>query len=162
MIHFTSDLHLGHHNIIKYCNRPFSNAQDMDEAIIENINKSVAPKDELYILGDFCLGNHDTIRRYRKRIRCKRIHLVKGNHDKQIPRYLFLTIRDLAKVKVDNQNIILCHYAMRVWEHSHHGSWHLFGHSHGTLKGSGKSFDVGVDTNNFFPYSFEDVKERMQ
>ncbi len=40
------------------------------------------------------------------------------------------------------------HYAQRVWEHSHHGSWHVYGHSHGSLPDDikSKSIDVGVDT----------------
>jgi hypothetical protein len=31
------------------------------------------------------------------------------------------------------QPIVLCHYAMRVWNRSHHGAWHLYGHSRGNL-----------------------------
>ena len=31
------------------------------------------------------------------------------------------------------QDIVLCHYAMRVWQKSHYGAWMLYGHSHGTL-----------------------------
>ena len=31
------------------------------------------------------------------------------------------------------QLVVLCHYAMRVWDRSHYGSWHLYGHSHGNL-----------------------------
>ena len=50
---------------------------------------------------------------------------------------------------------------MRVWNKSHYGSWELYGHSHGTLEPIGKQLDVGVDTNNFYPYSFEDIKKRL-
>ncbi len=38
---FTSDFHLGHRNIIRYCDRPFHSTDEMDEAIIENLNSRV-------------------------------------------------------------------------------------------------------------------------
>jgi calcineurin-like phosphoesterase family protein len=47
---------------------------------------------------------------------------------------------------------------MRVWDQSHHGSWHLYGHSHGKLPDLGLSTDVGVDGHNFQPWSFEEVR----
>jgi calcineurin-like phosphoesterase family protein len=59
------------------------------------------------------------------------------------------------------QVIVLCHYSMQVWDRSNQGSWHLFGHSHGTLKGIGLSFDVGVDCTEFTPLSLEEVALRM-
>jgi len=51
---------------------------------------------------------------------------------------------------------------MRTWPKSHYNTWQLFGHSHGKLKGIGKQLDVGVDTNNFYPYTFEQLKEKMK
>lgn len=52
MIFFTSDLHLGHENCIRLCNRPFSSIEEMDETLIENWNHKVTGKDTVYILGD--------------------------------------------------------------------------------------------------------------
>jgi len=53
---------------------------------------------------------------------------------------------------------------MRTWNASHHGVWHLYGHSHGTLSDDEKalSIDVGVDCHNFYPISYEEVKELMK
>jgi calcineurin-like phosphoesterase family protein len=59
------------------------------------------------------------------------------------------------------QVIVLCHYSMQAWELSNHGSWHLFGHTHGRLKGIGMSFDVGVDCTDFVPLSLDQVVEKM-
>lgn len=64
---------------------------------------------------------------------------------------------------VNGQNITLCHYCMRVWSKSHFGAYCLHGRSHGTLPDdpNSLSMDVGVDANNFFPVSFNQIKEKM-
>ena len=55
MIYVTADLHLGHENIIKHCNRPFSSAEVMDAVLITNWNRMVKPEDDIFILGDFTM-----------------------------------------------------------------------------------------------------------
>ncbi len=86
MIWFTSDTHFGHNNIIGYTNRPFVTAQQMEEVLIHNINSLVAEKDELYHLGDFWFHSNgkkweNEVNRILARIKCKKVHLVCGNHD---------------------------------------------------------------------------------
>jgi len=54
-IFFTSDHHFGHTNIIKFCNRPFANVDEMNEELIRRWNEKIAPGDEVYHLGDFAL-----------------------------------------------------------------------------------------------------------
>jgi hypothetical protein len=56
---FTADFHLGHRNILRYCNRPFQSTGEMDEAILGNLNSRVGQSDVLYFLGDFCMGGPD-------------------------------------------------------------------------------------------------------
>jgi hypothetical protein len=50
---------------------------------------------------------------------------------------------------------------MRVWERSQHNSWQLYGHSHGLLSPDGKRGDIGVDNNQFYPLSFEQLNMLM-
>ena len=80
---FWSDLHLGHENIIRYANRPFANAAEMDERLHANWRETVSANDTLVVVGDVAmrdaLGEH-TWRRIRQ-ARGKRKLLVMGNHD---------------------------------------------------------------------------------
>jgi calcineurin-like phosphoesterase family protein len=81
MVYITSDLHLNHTNIIKYNDRPFADVNAMNNILISNINNTVKPTDELYILGDFCFGDRLRANTFLNQIRCKNIYLIKGNHD---------------------------------------------------------------------------------
>lgn len=172
--YFTSDTHFGHGNIIKYSNRPFASVEAMNDTIIDNINKRVGPNDRLFHLGDFAFRGEDPSV-YRARIRCKNIVLILGNHDPQSRSgtpdqafaSLFESVHQLTRIRVpyngQTQHIVLCHYAMRVWDRSHHGAWHLYGHSHASLPDDphALSFDVGVDAQHYRPLSVHEVGEIM-
>ena len=69
-IWFTADFHLGHQNIIRYCNRPFPTVSEMDDEILVRMNACVAEADTLFFLGDFCRGTGKEALAYRRRIRC--------------------------------------------------------------------------------------------
>jgi calcineurin-like phosphoesterase family protein len=51
---------------------------------------------------------------------------------------------------------------MRTWARSHYNSWQLYGHSHGKLEPIGKQWDIGVDNNNYYPVSFDQITEIMK
>lgn len=169
-VYFTADTHLGHANIIRYCHRPFESVEAMDAALIDRINATVKADDWLYHLGDFSFRGGDPAA-YRAKIRCRNMVLILGNHDPCFadgtprPEFasLFKAVHPMLKVKVQFEGharlIVLCHYAMRVWDRSHHGTWHLYGHSHGTLPDDphALSWDVGVDANEFTPLSVEQI-----
>jgi len=175
---FTSDTHFCHANILRYCNRPQlkdgdlgpdgnwisreianSRRKEMDEFLIEKWNSVVKKGDTVYHMGDFAFAN---IIDYMNRLN-GHILFTLGNHDKQLKQEL--PVRDLPYkrvITINNRKIVLSHFAMRVWDNSHFNSWHLYGHSHGTLTTSGKSFDVGVDAQNYTPISFEEVEAKMK
>jgi len=82
---FTSDLHLGHDNIIKYCNRPFATGDEMNKKIIYNWNQRVKSDDVVYHLGDFCFrggreGGTNKAKYWEEKLNGKIIH-ISGNHD---------------------------------------------------------------------------------
>lgn len=162
MIFFVGCTHFGHQNIIKYCNRPFSSVQEMDDIIINNWNSKVQPKDLVYHLGDFSFPSPI---HYLPKLNGN-IILILGNHDKHIGNLAnsnkILSIHDLLFLKMYKPGIMLCHYSLRVWHKSHFNSWHLYSHSHGMLPPQGKSWDVGVDNNNFFPLSIDEIADIMK
>jgi len=161
MIWFTADEHYGHTNIIKYCNRPFSSIEEMDKTIIDNFNAKVKSGDAVYHLGDFTLKEYERAKEYMHKLNGCHFFII-GSHDKWIVEGGECRGTYLKEIKENGKVIVLCHYAMRVWPKSHYGSWHLYGHSHGKLLSYGLSYDVGVDNNNFFPVSFDEIKEKMK
>lgn len=181
---FTGDTHFGHHNIMKYCNRPFDNVTEMNKKLIENVNQYVKPNDCLIHLGDWSFNKSGyTPSVFRNQINVKNIIFIIGNHDPKnkrgVPKNEFTSIftecHFMLERKIFNQSIVFLHYAMLVWNKSHYGSWHLYGHSHGSLRDNPNSlsFDVGVDSiakylnkktllpENYRPISFDEIKHIM-
>jgi len=159
---FTSDHHFFHRNILKYCKRPFNSIQEMNEQFIQNHNKVVQPSDNVYFVGDFSLTKDiEKLQYIFNRLNGSKF-IVWGNHDHRpaLKKLSWVWTDTLKEIKVDGQAITLCHYAMRIWNKSHHGAWMLYGHSHGTLPElkSSKSTDVGVDRHNYTPIEFEQLK----
>jgi len=140
----------------------------MDNVLIDNINRTVGENDILWHLGDwaFCRGSQyfTKCKYYRDKIICKNVNLIWGNHDKKSITPLFSNCFDLYQMVVNLKHvIILCHYAMAIWNRQHHCSWHLFGHSHNKFTTNNRSIDVGVDSaaellGEYRPFSFEEVK----
>lgn len=180
-IWFTSDYHMGHRNIIGLCDRPFADIMEMESEIIKRHNAIVGPDDVVYDLGDFayrCSAEHavECLRALKGRRT-----MLWGNHDKPlrqaVRRGLLDDLVGVGKITfvgdpepqfqtglnvvIENQRIVLAHYAQRTWQGSFRGAWHLYGHSHGNLPPFRKSMDVGVDAWDFRPVSFEEIRARM-
>ena len=161
-IFFTSDHHFGHTNVIQYSQRPFKDLAHMHETLIERWNSVVHSQDEVYHLGDLFLCSQEEALRIRARLN-GRIYLVLGNHDKtaaSLP-HLFEWAKEMYYLRHEKHRVVLCHYAMRVWRNSSHGSWHLHGHSHGALSPIGYSMDVGVDCWDYTPISWDEIRREM-
>ena len=157
---FTSDHHFGHENVISHASRPFANVDEMDAEMIRRWNAVVGKHDHVWHLGDFCWrGKPD---QYLNELN-GHVHLIYGNHDARSVRKSdrWASSQPYAEIKVDETNLILFHYSMRVWSRCHHGSIHLYGHSHGNLPGDAQSCDVGVDCWDFRPVSLTLIKARL-
>lgn len=74
---------------------------------------------------------------------------------------------ELTKIVIDKQEIVLSHFPLEEWENMDRGSWMLHGHSHHTkdytdLNMYSKRMDVGMDWEEFRPYSWNEIKEEMK
>jgi calcineurin-like phosphoesterase family protein len=168
-VFFTSDLHLGHRNIIHYCNRPFSSIEEMNESLVCNWNEVVSAADRVYLLGDISFLSWAPTKELIRRLKGN-IHVVLGNHDHRIKEHLYelsniSSVSLLKEVWVEGRLIILCHFPMRSWNQSHRGSWHLHGHLHSPSPLSNSSgylsLDVGVDAWNYKPASFYEIQSLL-
>lgn len=170
MIWFTSDTHFGHSNILKLAGRPFADAAAMENALVANINALVAPTDTLYHLGDFSMKlDLDEQARVMKRIRCRNLHILPGNHDKRLDELAAMGLcvlePPIVEFGLDKRRYQLCHYPIADWNGKGSGAYHLHGHihSHGMEYNEAcrerglRRYDVGMDANGYCPVSLEQI-----
>lgn len=160
---FTADAHFGHRGVLRMANRPWDDIARHDEDLIHAWNSRVRPAHDVFFLGDFAMNSSPE--------RCQTIfarlngrkHLVIGNHDG--PRHLALPWAsdpaDMRTIHVDGSRIVMCHYALRTWNGVWRGAIHLYGHSHGSLPGTSRSCDVGMDCWGYRPVNLAEIRERL-
>lgn len=173
-VFFTSDTHFSHKNVQSFADRPFSSAEEMDNALIDNWN-SVVPEDGIvFHLGDFCFGGRTQWEKIRRRLKGK-IYLILGNHDfknfNQSWTYMFEMVTQQLHIYIEGQEIYLNHNPFLAFGGAYSSTWALFGHVHtGPNSRSGQDmprmkylfptqYDVGVDNNGYKPVSFYEVKK---
>lgn len=133
-IKFISDLHLGHSNCLGFDNRPFKDIGEQDEMIIKRWNESVSKDDVVWILGDISWYSPTKTAEIFNQLNGTK-NLCVGNHDKKLiknykVRSLFKEVVDYKEMKINNTDVILCHYLMPCFNKHFYGSYHLYGHVH--------------------------------
>lgn len=182
-VFFISDMHIGHRNVLKFCNRPFLDVKDMSESLIKNWNSVVGKDDIVFDLGDmFWWDSRHEIKKFIGRLNGT-IYKVAGNHDMDIHKLFELCDTDkvillddvnqvfvagLDKDKPSKQlELWVSHTPQATWPHFQHAP-SFFGHIHsGPLTDNavdvpGKDLilkknqiDVGVDNWNYTPVDLE-------
>jgi calcineurin-like phosphoesterase family protein len=165
---YIADPHLGHANVIRLSNRPFTTIDEMDEKLIQNWNNQVSNNDEIYIVGDLCYKSRNPVE-YLERLNGKKF-LIAGNHDGRILkdkkcRSYFEDIRDIMTIEDNGKMVILCHYPMAEWNGFFRGSIHLYGHIHNNVDNDAykimskleNAYNVGCDILDYAPRALEDV-----
>jgi len=166
---FTADLHLGHGNIIKYCDRPFKDVNHMNRELIRRWNERVKPEDVVIHNGDFCFKTHTdgkgmpvSAKTWEDKLNGK-IIFIKGNHDKN--NSCRTKIYSL-QLKIGGQYIHIVHdplfantkYEINITGHVHE-KWQCK-----RIK-KGFSFtdciNCGVDVWNFYPVTYDELKKRL-
>lgn len=183
MIWFTSDLHIGHTNVVDFCQRPFKDVNEMNEALVRNWNNCVKPTDTIFVLGDLALCPYKEFEPIARRLNGTK-YLVKGNHDHysdtQYQRVGFTVFHEI-KMKLCGRDIRMSHYPywlpwykrlfafkseLRYQERRPPkipGEWLFHGHSHVKYKkaNDGQRIHVGVDAWNFRPVSLNELESLM-
>jgi len=176
-VFFTSDTHFGHQNIIRYCNRPFHNAEEMNAELIHRWQEVVPHDGIVFHLGDFCLGSPSLWNRILSSLPGRK-YLILGNHDMKSTSPIYTKQFELVTqqmiIRVGHQTIILNHYPLLCYCGSYRDEWQLFGHVHsGPVSPGGLDiprlrmlfplqYDVGVDNNDYRPISFAQVKAKIE
>lgn len=114
---YISDPHFHHDNIIKFCNRPFSNYKEMDEYLITQWNERVKETDHITCLGDVTLerGNRGggQAQSLIKLVRSLNGHkrLLLGNHDHfPVQVYLDAGFEKIYATHRNEHNWLLSHF----------------------------------------------------
>ena len=110
MIYFIADTHFNHTNIIKYCNRPFKNTDEMNKYIIKKWNSVVKQTDTVYHLGDVGFGKFEELKTLVGSLNGRKI-LLRGNHDFKIGVNTWKEIGflEVYKKKIILDNLLLTH-----------------------------------------------------
>lgn len=181
MIWFISDTHFGHTRLLESPERQglFRDIEDMDARIIDGINMMVRPNDELYHLGDFC-WNAPRAGHYRARLKVRKLHVIRGNHDRPSLSKHCSTFQDMRCIKFrfpeqrHPVKVHMLHYPMLEWDAYHRGGVHLYGHCHSRVEVAldrlfpgRRAMDVSVDNllrvlGCLRPISLDEVIERLQ
>lgn len=175
--------HFSHEQIIKFCNRPFADKEEMDEVLIRNWNEKVPPNGLVFHLGDFAWGGCKEYKEIREKLN-GRIVLIKGNHEfrngcrtEEQYNELFEHTAQQLFIEIEGRKMYLNHVPFLCYGGTYRDPqglvYQLFGHVHTSPVSSGRDterlkylfptqYDVGVDNNNFTPISWYEVNEKIQ
>lgn len=182
-VFLTSDLHLGHANIIAYTGRPYATIEAMNAALVERWCETVGDADEVWILGDLAMGRIAESLAPVASLPGRKI-LVPGNHDrcwtghrKGVERwraeYLAAGIEQIVDAPArlgltEGVAVLLDHFPYagdsrdepdRYLEHRpvDRGGWLAHGHVHNAWRQRGRQINVGVDAWAGRPVSAETI-----
>ena len=140
-VFFTSDLHFGHENVLRFDNRPFASVEEMDAELVRRWNEKVGKGDLVYVLGDLIWKSRNGDAHNLIRSLNGQIILIKGNHDRFLhnaqAKAAPAGIKDYDDICVTLEDgsvrrCILSHYFIPFYNGHRHQAIHLHGHSHFT------------------------------
>ncbi len=165
--YFIADPHWGHYNILSFTDdndvlvRPFSSIEEMDDLIIDNINKEIRVCDKLYILGDVainrrCLSILD-------RINTKKRILIRGNHDIFKLKDYTPYFKDVRAYKVmPKHGIIFSHIPIHEVQLEGRFSLNVHGHMHHNFIEDPRYMNICPEIIGYKPIELEEILERKK
>ena len=181
-IFFVSDTHWNHENILKFCDRPFKDVEEMNDKLIENWNKKVPHDGLVFHLGDFAWGGgYEGWKKIREQLNGD-IILIEGNHDRKnltttAREELFKYVTWQMLIEIEGRKVLLNHFPFLCYAGTYREPkrlvFSLYGHTHSGPNKKGQDiprlvhcfptqYDVGVDNNNYEPISWYEVNEKIQ
>lgn len=152
-----SDTHFGHENIISYCNRPFADAQEMDEAMISRWNAVVKPSDHVYHLGDVAM-RRDRLKAVMPRL-AGHLRLVRGNHDIFKTKDYLEFFDEIYGIRVID-NLLMTHIPVHP-DSLGRFSANIHGHVHTSRALTLPWVNVCVEVTDYRPIALEDLKREI-
>ena len=180
MIFLTSDLHFNHDREFVWKVRGFNSVQEMNETIVKNWNSVVRSNDDVYVLGDLCLGGGgpEALAENKALIESLngRLHIIRGNHDTEPRVRMYATcanVVDIIKwadmIHYKGYHFYLSHFPTLTGnlekESLRQCTCNLFGHTHQTTNfhlDMPFLYHVGVDSHNCYPMNLDDIIEEMK
>ena len=181
---FTSDLHFGHENVIRFDNRPFETVEEMDAELIRRWNAKVGKGDLVYVLGDMIWKTRNSDAETLIRSLNGQIILIKGNHDRFLhnakAKNALAGVKDYDDISVKledgtDRRVVLCHYYIPFYIGHRWQAVHLHGHSHNSeehlieesikqkLRDDGfetRSYNVGCMHWNYEPVTLDEILDK--
>lgn len=164
------DTHFGHEKLLSAVQpdgsplRPFSSAEEMDEALIENWNSVVTPSDTVYHLGDVCIPRTGI----KCLLRCNgRKILFRGNHDSNFKLKELANYFDDIRGCFYRDGVVFSHFPVHPsnLKGPYKGNVHGHLHCHLIYRDSDidrRYFNSCVERNNFTPVSYDTVKKYFE
>ena len=164
-VYLISDLHLDHENIIKYCHRPFKNAEEMNKTIVENWNSIIGKNDTVYFLGDMAFGKGSRKASYWIKQLNGKIIFIEGNHEEVGNVKSYSTAEDVI-LKYKGKEFLLVHdpsIKPKNWN-----GWVIHGHKHNNhleefpfINGERKTINVSCELLNYKPINLNEIMAKL-
>jgi calcineurin-like phosphoesterase family protein len=160
-----SDLHLFHANVIRYCQRPYEDVAEMNQALLDNCLTRVGPLDILVFGGDITMGDVSLTNDLLRKIPAYKINVL-GNHDLAKRKVLDLAVDEVAaclELDVAGVPVFVSHYP---WSTSalRPSQLNLHGHTHTSrlplaLGDGSRHINMSVEHTGFSPVVLKDLVE---
>jgi calcineurin-like phosphoesterase family protein len=159
-----ADPHFYHEGICKFTNydgtkvRPWDDAEEMSEWMINAYNELVRPNDRVYILGDVAM-NRKALDRSLPRLMGRKV-LIKGNHDTDKLSYYSKYFEDIRAVD-GKKGYVMTHVPLHPDCLDRWGV-NIHGHLHGNSIKDPRYKCVSVEHTGFKPVLLEEVLDAVR
>lgn len=161
---FISDTHFFHENIIKFCGRPFDNADIMNTYMIKEWNARVAPSDKVYHLGDVACGFGGDDKKLNALLNALngKKRLILGNHDNAKSVSLQHHFEKIELWFGRKEWGFTCSHIPLPLNHLRDGNFCVHGHIHNNLEDDPHYINLCVEHHQYAPVHIDEIFRQMK